>query len=63
MHKSTPSARTKEILLRIIITFAKYFAGFSAHLRIVKRAYSNKPDVSFLIAFPKTADQLVEYCK
>jgi hypothetical protein len=31
-------------------TFAKYFAGFSAQRKIVKRAYSKWPDVSLFIA-------------
>jgi predicted Abi (CAAX) family protease len=31
-------------------TFAKYFAGFSAQRKIVKRAYSKLPDVSLFTA-------------
>jgi hypothetical protein len=42
-HRSIPSTQKRA---RKILTLAKYLAGFSAHLKIVRRPSSKNPDVS-----------------
>ena len=44
-------------------TLAKYFAGFSAHLRIVKSANAKFPDVSLLITYHIYKDHSVMHSK